>query len=248
MAESLTDAVVSAVETAKAIIAKYGCWPFHHAPERLRDDLEALARYVRGSSSLASRAAEFRGLYATPPEPIGGPIGDVHAASYHELGRDLATWILDDIIDTAKSADGDSCPPENWDRSMSKEQLDQIARQWPAVQTYLRDPARQFDCILLVTSIRDEAAKAARSRTGGGGTAASKYRKAKRVTVNERMGAELVKHPESRDWSAQQWADALGCVKSTVAATLQFKALLAMRQGAHLERMVKKSRLSKGKK
>ena len=166
MAESLTDAVVSAVETAKAIIAKYGCWPFHHAPERLRDDLEALARYVRGSSSLASRAAEFRGLYATPPEPIGGPIGDVHAASYHELGRDLATWILDDIIDTAKSADGDSCPPENWDRSMSKEQLDQIARQWPAVQTYLRDPARQFDCILLVTSIRDEAAKAARSRTG----------------------------------------------------------------------------------
>jgi len=66
--------------------------------------------------------------------------------------------------------------------------------------------------------------------------------KQKRLTVNERMGAVLLKRPESREWSAQQWADCLGCRKSTVADTLQWKALLAARVGARLERQVKRAK------
>ncbi len=69
--------------------------------------------------------------------------------------------------------------------------------------------------------------------------------KRKRVKVNDRMAAELLKNPDSRDWSAQQWADRLGCSKSTVSVTPQFKALLAMRVGAQIERQVKKAKMRK---
>lgn len=69
--------------------------------------------------------------------------------------------------------------------------------------------------------------------------------KRKRVKVNDRMAAELLKNPDSCDWSTQQWADHLGCSKSTISVTPQFKALLSMRVGAHIERQVKKAKIRK---
>ena len=108
------------------------------------------------NSNLYKPADEFRGLYPTPPEPIGG----VRAETWHNLGRDLAVGIVDNIIGTALYADGVLCEVI-YNRSMSNEQIDAILRQWPAVQAYLRDEAPRFDCRQLVAMIEDEAARSA---------------------------------------------------------------------------------------
>src|SRR5262249_10327443 len=49
-------------------------------------------------------------------------------------------------------------------------------------------------------------------------------RKGKRI--NEQMLGRLQREPESLYWSAQQWADALGCSKSTIAETHTWKTTI----------------------
>lgn len=63
-----------------------------------------------------------------------------------------------------------------------------------------------------------------------------------RQTVNTRMQTTLKRKPESRDWSARQWADHLGCAKSTVHDTSTWKALMIARAGAGIDRLVRDSK------
>jgi hypothetical protein len=148
MAESLTDAVIAALQTAYLFVRTFRSSSRPPAP-LLRYTLNSLGGLV-SNSNLYKPADEFRGLYPMPPEPIGG----VRAKTWHDLGRDLAVGIVDNIIGTAMYAEGVLCEVI-YDRSMSNEQIDAILRQWPAVQAYLRDEAPRFDCRQLVAMIED---------------------------------------------------------------------------------------------
>jgi hypothetical protein len=59
------------------------------------------------------------------------------------------------------------------------------------------------------------------------------------ATVNMRMFDALLKNPDCRNWSAQQWATHLGCAKSTVAETDAWKSLKIVKGGVALERIAK---------
>ena len=57
------------------------------------------------------------------------------------------------------------------------------------------------------------------------------------ATVNNRMKAELAANLETaKGWTAQQWADNLGCGKSTVIESETWKSLSLLRQQAKAER------------
>ena len=59
----------------------------------------------------------------------------------------------------------------------------------------------------------------------------------RRPTVNNRMKAELASNLEAvKGWTAQQWADSLGCGKSTVIGTETWISLSLLRQQAKAER------------
>jgi hypothetical protein len=61
--------------------------------------------------------------------------------------------------------------------------------------------------------------------------------------INERMLARLQKEPESMLWSARQWADALGCSKSTIAETTTWKnTLQAIKAKERTEREMRQER------
>jgi hypothetical protein len=62
----------------------------------------------------------------------------------------------------------------------------------------------------------------------------------KRVTVNDRMGLELLKNPESRGWTADQWATHLDCGHSTVVECDQWKGLQVYKTGVVIEKKRRK--------
>jgi hypothetical protein len=155
---SLTETVCRAVATAGDLPKLIGDWPEPWPAgviEMLRADLEGLDRDLKTSNSLVERAAEFRGHYATPPEPVAGR----SAASYHELGRDLAITILHRVMRAGNRSasfilSADPFTPADFDR---------VLNNLPRVAKYLREEAPRFDSPLLVARIRDEAAKAERT-------------------------------------------------------------------------------------
>ncbi len=62
-------------------------------------------------------------------------------------------------------------------------------------------------------------------------------KKKPRVTVNNRMKAELAADLDTvKGWTAQQWANHLGCAKSTVVESPTWKSLSLLRQQAKAER------------
>lgn len=66
-------------------------------------------------------------------------------------------------------------------------------------------------------------------------------RKGKRI--NERILGKLQQYPDSLYWSAQQWADALGCSKSTIAETPTWKTTIrAARAMQQAERETRQGR------
>lgn len=68
----------------------------------------------------------------------------------------------------------------------------------------------------------------------GRGKAAA--RKGKGKNINAQMYAALLEDPERRHWTAQEWADHLGCTKSTAAATDTWKMLVRVRAMERKER------------
>ena len=113
-------------------------------------------------------------------------------------------------------------------------------RQWPVVQTYLRDEAPRFDPNRLVANIQDEAAKAAQrlklpADPGGqseGGNGNGKT--LPRATIAARM-IDLIKDPTTHLWTCQQFAEKLGCQPSTVVATAAWKQFAVARESARLQ-------------
>ncbi|MGO8689937.1 MAG: deaminase [Thermoguttaceae bacterium] len=147
MAEGLTEAVCWAVVTAESLVRESD-WPDPWgglAIDTLRAFVQALDRGIAASNGLVERAAEFRGHYATAPDPIAGH----SAASYHELGRHLASVVFWGVFEAA-------------DRRgfVDKPDFDRILRNLPAVRLYLQSEAPRFDSEWLVARIRDEGAKA----------------------------------------------------------------------------------------
>ena len=90
--ESLTGAVLSAVTSAHWTTFLYAN-RLEKLTETEKNDLysalDALSGFIIASHDLVKCAERYRNHYATPPEPIGG----ISAASYHELGRDLASFV-----------------------------------------------------------------------------------------------------------------------------------------------------------
>ena len=59
----------------------------------------------------------------------------------------------------------------------------------------------------------------------------------RRTTVNDSMIAEMASNLEAvKGWTAQQWANRLGCGKSTVVETQTWKTLSFVRQQAKAEK------------
>ena len=155
MTESLTEAVCHAVAMAGDLPTLIGDWPLpcpQSVIDLLRGSLEALDRELKASNSLVERAAEFRGLYVTPPEPIAGH----SAASYHELGRSLALQMLHGVMAAANPSPGFIFSPDPFTESDFNRVCDNI----PAARKYLREEAPRFDWQSLVARIEDEEAKA----------------------------------------------------------------------------------------
>jgi hypothetical protein len=80
---------------------------------------------------------------------------------------------------------------------------------------------------------------------GIGASLTKETRQPETPSVNARMIDTLTKKPESRDWTARQWGEHLGCGKSTVADQPAWKGLEAARQGVSYERMERKGRRRK---
>ncbi len=59
------------------------------------------------------------------------------------------------------------------------------------------------------------------------------------TTANARMIDTLSKTPESKEWSAQQFADHLGLSKGTVGGTPAWKSLMAARAGEKADRIAR---------
>ena len=154
---SLTETICFAVSTAGDLPTLVGdCpkpWP-QSVIGLLRGFLEALDRDLKASNSLVERAAEFRGHYATPPEPIAGH----SAASYHELGRNLAMEVLHRVMEAANPYASFILSPD----PLTQCDFDRVLDNLPQVEKYLRDKAPRFDWPLLVARIQDEEAKAKR--------------------------------------------------------------------------------------
>ena len=154
---SLTETICFAVSTAGDLPTLVGdCpkpWP-QSVIDLLRGFLEALDRDLKASNSLVERAAEFRGHYATPPEPIAGH----SAASYHELGRYLAMDMLHRVMEAANPSPGFILSPD----PLTASDFDGVLNNLPRVERYLREEAPRFDWPLLVAKIHDEEAKAKR--------------------------------------------------------------------------------------
>jgi hypothetical protein len=238
MAESLTDAVVRAVVIAGDLVT--------HFPEQLGDELmrrvvdvpgmlrvslEALHRDIVASNDLVIRAPEFRGHYATIPDPVG----DVSEPSYHELGRALAQHVFQGVC----AAAGLMYPFEEWD-------FHRVLDNLPAVQKYLANKAPRFDSHRLVANMQDEAAKAAQrlklpAGIGGqaeGGTGKSQP-KGNTATVAARM-IDLIRDPATHTWTAEQFRVKLGCKsRSTITNTAAWKQLVTAREMARQQRGAK---------
>lgn len=60
--------------------------------------------------------------------------------------------------------------------------------------------------------------------------------KSRRTSANTRMIETIQKRPESRDWTAKQWAEALECAPSTIKETATWKDLVKVRAVAKAER------------
>jgi hypothetical protein len=58
-----------------------------------------------------------------------------------------------------------------------------------------------------------------------------------RKTVNDKMMSLMTKRPESKSWSARNFADALGCAKSTVSETTMWKTLMEKREAIRQQRV-----------
>jgi hypothetical protein len=54
------------------------------------------------------------------------------------------------------------------------------------------------------------------------------------------MGVELLKNPESRGWTADQWATRLDCGHSTVVECDQWKGLQVYKAGVIIEKKRRK--------
>ena len=65
-------------------------------------------------------------------------------------------------------------------------------------------------------------------------TATSKV--VRKKDINARMVAKLYQSPEARDWSCQQWADYLGCAKSTVGESKTWEEIMAYREATKRSR------------
>ena len=162
MGESLTESVCFAVSMAGDLPMLIGDWPepwSDLANDLLRDTLKALDHWSTASNSLGNRAAYFRGLYATPPEPIAG-----HSApSYHELGRILAMDVLHRVMEAANPSPGLILSPN----PLTESDFDRVLDNIPAVRKYLHKEAPRFDWGWLVARIQDEEAKAEQRAAGG---------------------------------------------------------------------------------
>lgn len=55
-------------------------------------------------------------------------------------------------------------------------------------------------------------------------------------SVNVRMGKTLVDDHESYDWTAQRWADFLGCTSAAVKKSRQWVAIMEHREGKRRDR------------
>jgi hypothetical protein len=77
------------------------------------------------------------------------------------------------------------------------------------------------------------------TKQGGKG----KGRGAKGKKINERMLGRIQSEPESAYWTAQRWAEALGCVKSTVVGTRTWKVTIsALKASERVEREMRQER------
>ncbi len=88
-------------------------------------------------------------------------------------------------------------------------------------------PARRADKLAALTSIvKDLEGVAQAAMPADLTTDADSEQDRKGKRINEKMLGRIQREPDSLYWSAQQWADALGCSKSTIAETQTWKTTI----------------------